>query len=95
MKELGYIKKKRHLLFDVLRQCPHPEGNRLVYATSSQPLGPWTYRGVILEGTGSGTSHGSIVEIQRREWFLFLSQQRPFGEKTEYVPFIVSKQHYR
>ena len=41
---------------------PHPEGNRLVYATSSQPLGPWTYRGVILEGTGSGTSHGSIVD---------------------------------
>ena len=40
---------------------PHPEGNRLVYATSSQPLGPWTYRGVILEGTGSGKSHGSIV----------------------------------
>lgn len=33
---------------------PHPEGNRLVCATSSQPLGPWTYRGVFLEGTGSG-----------------------------------------
>ena len=59
---------------------PHPEGNRLVYATSSQPLGPWTYRGVILEGTGSGTSHGSIVEY-KGEWFLFYHNSDLSGGK--------------
>lgn len=44
--------------------------NRMLYATSDAPLGPWTYRGVVLEPTGCDTNHGSIVEY-KGEWFLF------------------------
>lgn len=44
--------------------------NRLRYATSAHPLGPWTYRGVFLEPTGSDTSHGSIVEY-KGQWYAF------------------------
>ena len=44
--------------------------NRLNYAISDNPLGPWTYMGVYLEPTGSDTSHGSIVEY-KGEWFAF------------------------
>jgi hypothetical protein len=44
--------------------------NRLQYATSSSPLGPWTSRGVYLGGTAEGTNHGSIVEYQG-QWYAF------------------------
>ena len=44
--------------------------NRLRYATSDRPLGPWTYRGILLDPVSSDTSHGSIVEYKGR-WYLF------------------------
>ncbi|KAJ7746798.1 glycosyl hydrolase [Mycena maculata] len=42
----------------------------LVYATSSSPLGPFTYRGRILEPVLGWTTHHSIVEFEGR-WWLF------------------------
>lgn len=42
----------------------------LVYATSDSPLGPFTYRGRILEPVIGWTTHHSIVEFQGK-WFLF------------------------
>ncbi len=44
--------------------------NRLCYATSKHPLGPWTYRGVYLEPTGCDTSHGSVVKY-KGQWYAF------------------------
>ncbi|MDR1784097.1 MAG: glycoside hydrolase N-terminal domain-containing protein [Dysgonamonadaceae bacterium] len=44
--------------------------NRLQYATSDNPLGPWKSRGVILDAVSSDTSHGSIVEY-KGQWYLF------------------------
>ena len=44
--------------------------NCMRYATSYSPLGPWTNRGIYLEGTGSGTSHGSIAEYKGK-WYAF------------------------
>ena len=40
------------------------------YATSSNPLGPWTYKGVYIDQTGSSTDHGSIVEY-KGQWYAF------------------------
>ena len=45
-------------------------GNRMQYATSDSPLGPWKHRGVYLESTGSGTNHGSVVEF-KGQWYAF------------------------
>lgn len=42
----------------------------LVYATGNNPLGPFTYRGRILEPVIGWTTHHSIVEFQGR-WYLF------------------------
>ncbi|WP_156888386.1 glycoside hydrolase family 43 protein [Spirochaeta cellobiosiphila] len=42
----------------------------LVYATSTNPLGPFTYRGRILNPVLGWTTHHSIVEFQNR-WYLF------------------------
>ncbi len=44
--------------------------NRLRYATSETPLGPWTYRGIYLDPTDCDTSHGSVVEF-KGQWYQF------------------------
>lgn len=44
--------------------------NRLHYAISDSPLGPWKHMGVYLEPTGCDTSHGSIVEY-KGQWYAF------------------------
>lgn len=42
----------------------------LVYATGDNPLGPFTYRGRILEPVIGWTTHHSIMEFQGK-WYLF------------------------
>ena len=44
--------------------------NRMRYATSSTPLGPWTYKGVYLDPTDCDTTHGSVVEY-KGQWYQF------------------------
>jgi arabinoxylan arabinofuranohydrolase len=44
--------------------------NRMRYATSSNPLGPWTSKGVYIDPTDSFTNHGSIVEF-KGQWYAF------------------------
>lgn len=41
----------------------------LAYGTAPSPLGPWTYRGVLLDPVSSTTSHPGIVEY-RGAWYL-------------------------
>jgi hypothetical protein len=45
---------------------------RLEYATSTSPLGPFTVRGVLMDEspTGCWTNHHSILEFNR-QWYLF------------------------
>lgn len=49
--------------------------NRMHYATSKSPLGPWKYQGILLEPTGCDTTHGSICQY-KGEWFLFYHNQK-------------------
>ncbi|KAI7258806.1 hypothetical protein KC345_g10477 [Hortaea werneckii] len=51
------------------------------YATSDQPLGPWTYRGIFLEPTGCSTTHGSVAEF-KGQWYMFYHNQELSGEGT-------------
>ncbi len=44
--------------------------NRLNYAVSKSPMGPWEYKGIYLEPTDCDTSHGSIVAY-KGDWFAF------------------------
>jgi hypothetical protein len=48
----------------------HPGNNQMQVATSSNPLRPWTPRGVYLESTGCDTTHGSVVEY-KGQWYQF------------------------
>jgi hypothetical protein len=49
---------------------PH---NQMRYATSSNPLGPWTYRGLILNPTNDAVTHGSIVEYKGQSYLFYLT----------------------
>lgn len=67
-----------YLVFaDVSRGKPSPYGGTptcLGYATSTNPLGPFTYRGVIIDNAAcdpaSWNNHGSIEEIDE-QWYVF------------------------
>lgn len=41
----------------------------IAYGTATSPLGPWTYRGVILDPVSSTTSHPGIVEY-KGAWYI-------------------------
>lgn len=69
---------KRNGLYYLTHSDNHPKANRLHYATSSSPLGPWTARGVYLEPTGCDTSHGSVVEY-KGQWYAFYHNQALSG----------------
>lgn len=53
----------------------------LVYATGDNPLGPFTYRGRILEPVIGWTTHHSIVEFQGK-WYLFYHDASLSGGKN-------------
>ena len=61
---------KRNNIYYLTYADNNPRENRLRYATSSNPLGPWTYRGVYLGTTGCDTNHGSVVEF-KGNWYAF------------------------
>lgn len=43
----------------------------MVYATSENPMGPYTYRGRILDPVQGWTTHHSIVEFQGKWWLFY------------------------
>ncbi|MBK5244225.1 MAG: family 43 glycosylhydrolase [Eubacteriaceae bacterium] len=64
---------KRNGVYYLSYSDNHDEGgkhNRMRYATSNSPLGPWKYQGIYMEPTDSYTDHGSIVKF-KGEWYTF------------------------
>ena len=61
---------KRNGMYYLTYSDNNPGANRLRYATSSSPLGPWTYKGIYLNPTDCDTSHGSVVEY-KGQWYAF------------------------
>ncbi len=46
-------------------------GNRMKYAVSDSPLGPWKDMGVYIYPTGMETNHGSIVRFKGKWWAFY------------------------
>lgn len=70
---------KRNGVYYLTHADNNPEVNRLQYATSSSPLGPWTPKGVYLDPTGCDTSHGSVVEY-KGQWYAFYHNKSLSGQ---------------
>ncbi|OBZ11379.1 family 43 glycosylhydrolase [Bacillus sp. FJAT-26390] len=76
--EAAWVFKREGLYY--LTYADNLDGNnRMRYATSENPLGPWTYRGIFLEPTGCSTTHGSVAEF-KGQWYLFYHNQDISGE---------------
>lgn len=71
LKEGPYLFKKNGIYY---MTYPHVENKteRLEYAISDNPLGPFTFTGVIMDEspTGCWTNHQSIIEF-KNQWYLF------------------------
>ena len=71
--------------------------NRMRYATSKNPLGPWEYKGIYMDPTDSYTNHGSIVEY-KGQWYAFYHNSelsRKNGEFNDWLRSIcVDKLYY-
>jgi hypothetical protein len=64
---------KRNGIYYLSYADNHSDGtgdNRMCYATSTNPLGPWTYKGVYMDPTDSYCDHGSIVQY-KGQWYAF------------------------
>ena len=57
----------------------HNGANRMHYAMSDSPLGPWEHMGVYLEATDCDTTHGSVVEY-RGQWYQFYHNKSLSGQ---------------
>ncbi|MGO4696406.1 family 43 glycosylhydrolase [Paenibacillus sp. 2TAB26] len=76
--EAAWVFKRADLYY--LTYADNLDGNnRMRYATSKHPLGPWTYRGIFLEPTGCSTTHGSVAEF-KGQWYLFYHNQEISGQ---------------
>lgn len=67
--EATWVFKKEDMYYlmysDNVQPC-----NRMRYAMSKHPLGPWEEKGIMLEPVGCETTHGSITEFKGK-WYLF------------------------
>jgi hypothetical protein len=65
----------------------------LVYATGDSPLGPFTYRGRILEPVVGWTTHHSVVEFHG-QWYLFYHDSTLSGGQSHLRCVKVSRLNY-
>jgi beta-xylosidase len=70
--EATWVHKRKGLYYLSYSDNHDKDGkhNRMRYATSKSPLGPWTYRGIYIDPTDSYTDHGSIVKY-KGQWYAF------------------------
>lgn len=71
LKEGPYLFERKGIYYLTYPHVAH-KTERLEYATSTSPLGPFTVQGVIMDEspTGCWTNHHSILEF-RNQWYLF------------------------
>jgi beta-xylosidase len=62
-------------------------GDKMAYATSDHPLGPWKFRGYVLDKVSSQSSHGGIVEFKGQWWIVYHNSElsRRNGNKQNWL----------
>lgn len=71
--------KRNDLYYMIFAMGPLPE--KIGYATSPAPLGPWTYQGVIMENQSGHafTNHAGVVDFKGKSYFFYHTQELPGG----------------
>jgi beta-xylosidase len=52
---------------------------QIVYATATSPLGPYTYRGVVLDYLDISTNHQAIIDFDGKSWLFYHDNLLPGG----------------
>jgi hypothetical protein len=68
-KEGLWVFKRNDIYYAIYPDNTKPDA-LMHYAMGDDPLGPYTYQGTFLDGTGVTTTHGSVVEYNE-QWYLF------------------------
>ncbi|MCW2120731.1 family 43 glycosylhydrolase [Flavobacterium sp. 7A] len=69
-KEGSFPFKYNNLYYFTFAHVYPEEGYNIGYATSSSPMGPFEYRGKIMDNISNGTNHHSVVNYEGK-WILF------------------------
>lgn len=59
--------------------CSAPGYACIRYATASNPMGPWTHRGVVLDQVSSTTNHPAIIEFNGQWYMVYHNAAAPGG----------------
>lgn len=59
--------------------CSAPGYACIRYATASNPMGPWTHRGIVLDQVSSTTNHPAIVEFNGQWYMVYHNANAPGG----------------
>lgn len=59
--------------------CSAPGFACIRYATASNPMGPWTHRGVVLDQVTSTTNHPAIIEFKGQWYMVYHTADAPGG----------------
>ncbi|MET8865806.1 glycoside hydrolase family 43 protein [Nonomuraea sp. NPDC004580] len=59
--------------------CAAPGHACVRYATASDPMGPWTHRGVVLDQVSSTTNHPAIIEFKGQWYMVYHNAAAPGG----------------
>lgn len=68
--EGAWVFKKDGLYYLTYPASGGAGGNKMAYATSDSPLGPWTEQGYYMNPHGGDTAHGSVVNFKGK-WYQF------------------------
>jgi beta-xylosidase len=79
-KEGLWVFKRKGIYYAIYPDTTKP-ANEMRYAMSDSPFGPFTPKGVFLEGSDVITTHGSIVEY-KGQWYLFYHNGALSGGKA-------------
>lgn len=69
-KEGSFAFKRDSIYYFTFAHVFAEEGYTIGYATANNPMGPFLYRGKMMDNIGQGTNHHSVVEYQGK-WILF------------------------
>jgi beta-xylosidase len=69
---------KRNQLYYLVYAAKFPE--TIEYCTSTSPIGPWTYRGIIEDQVpNSTTTHAGIIDFKGKTYFFYHNGALPTG----------------
>lgn len=70
--EAIWVHKRNGLYYMSYSTSPFTGSQPMIaYCTSTSPLGPYEYRGIILDPVNSGTNHHSIVNYQGKDYLFY------------------------